>query len=67
MNEIWSNACVGVYVKYLVEFLTEILKNQILNFMKIRPLGIELYHAKGPADRQKDRHKEANLQFYESA
>jgi hypothetical protein len=47
-------------------------KTGIPNLMKIRPVGAELFHADGwthrHADRQKDRHEEANShfsQFYE--
>jgi len=46
---------------------------QILNFMKIRPVGIELFHAEGRLDErtdgrtdghtQTDRHDEANSRF----
>ena len=36
-------------------FLDRFLKNsQILNFMKIRPVGAELFHADGQADRWKE-------------
>jgi len=30
-------------------------KNQILNFMNIRPVGADLYHSDGQADRRRDR------------
>jgi hypothetical protein len=33
--------------------------NQILNLMKIRPVGAELFHA----DRRTGRHEEANIRF----
>jgi hypothetical protein len=36
---------------------------QILNFMKIRPVGTELFYAEGRTDRQTDRHEEANSRF----
>jgi len=52
-------------------FLDRFSKNtQISNFIKIRPVGAELFHADGRLDGQTDRHDEANsrfLQFYELA
>ena len=43
-----------------VEYSGQILKNtQILNFMKIRPVGAEMFHA----DRRTDKHDEANSRF----
>jgi hypothetical protein len=36
---------------------------QILNFMKIRPVGAELFHANGQTDGRTDRHDEANSRF----
>jgi hypothetical protein len=43
-----------------MNFLDQFLKNpQMSNFMKIRPMGAELFHA----DRQTDRHNEANSRF----
>ena len=61
--------CIGLHVKYPV-FLSDLnetwifskvfSKNtQISNFMKIRPVGAELFHA----DVQKDRYEEANSGF----
>jgi hypothetical protein len=36
-----------------LEFYRQIFENtNISNFMKIRPLGTELFHADGPTDRQ---------------
>jgi hypothetical protein len=44
-----------------LEFSRHILKNpQISNFMKIRPVGAELYHADGWRDGRTDRHDEAS-------
>jgi len=41
-------------------FLTDIRKySQTSNFMKIRPVGAQLF----PADRRTDRHDEANSRF----
>jgi hypothetical protein len=41
-------------------FWTDIRNNaQISNFMKFRPVGAELFHADGPADR----HDEASSRF----
>ena len=60
---------VGVRVKYKLflsgfnelEFSLQIFENtQIWNFMKIRPVGAELFHAVG----RTDRHDEANSRFY---
>jgi hypothetical protein len=49
-----------------LEFSQRIFQNtQISNFMKIRPVGVELFHA----DERKYIHDEANsrfLQFYET-
>jgi len=49
----------------------EFSKNpHISNFMKIRPVGAELFHADGRTDRWSDRHDEANIrssQFCERA
>ena len=45
-------------------------KKIISDFVKILPVGAELFHADGPADGQTDRHDEANsrfLQFWERA
>jgi hypothetical protein len=36
---------------------------EISNFMKIRPLGSELFHADGQTEGQTDRHDEANSRF----
>jgi len=53
--------CIGLHVKYplfLSDFhdlcvFGEISKNtQIQNFMKIRPVGVEMFHAVGQTDRQ---------------
>jgi len=44
--------------------LNRLQKNiPISNFMKIRPVGAELFHVDRWADRQKDRHEEANCRF----
>jgi hypothetical protein len=69
----------GLHVKYLL-FLSDVNKSRIfsadfskntqilhfINFMKIRPVGAELFHADGRIDR----HDEANSrysQFFEGA
>jgi hypothetical protein len=71
---------IGLHVKYPIllldfnetNFLYRVSKNpQISNFMKIRPVGAELFHAErqtgGQTDRQTDRHTdrhdEANNRF----
>ena len=36
---------------------------QISNLMKVRPVGAELFHAEKQADRQTDRHDEADSHF----
>jgi hypothetical protein len=36
---------------------------QISNFMNIRPVGAEMFHAGGRMDRQTDRYDEANSSF----
>jgi len=69
-----TKMCIGLHVKYplllpdfneTLDFLEIFSKNnQISNFMKIHPVAAELFHA----DRQTDRHDEANsrfLQFWE--
>ena len=38
-------------------------KFQIINFMKIRPVGAELFHADRQTDRQTERHDETNSRF----
>jgi len=42
-----------------LKFLENFSKNQVTNFMKIRPVEAELFHAEG----QTDRHDEANSRF----
>ena len=50
---------VDKYIKNL-EFSTDFQKNvQMSNFLEIRPMGAEFFHA----DRQKDRHEEGNSCF----
>ena len=36
---------------------------QISNFLKIRPVGAELFHADGQTDGKTDRHDEINSRF----
>ena len=76
MSEIWSKMYFGLTVKYPL-FLSDFNETwsvldrfskhpQISNFIKIRHVDAELFHADG----QKDRHDEANggfSQFYERA
>jgi hypothetical protein len=54
-----------------LKFSRQILgKIQISNFVKIRPVGAELFHADrqkdGRIDRQRDGHDEANSRFSQS-
>ena len=50
VSEIWSKIYIGRHVKH--SFLDRISKNSLIsNFMKIRPVGAELFHA----DRRTDR------------
>jgi len=52
---------IGRHTKYPL-FSTDFSKNtQMSNFMKIRPVGAELFHADG----WMDRHEEANSRFSE--
>ena len=52
-NEIWSKMFIGLHVKYLLflsdfneNFLNRFSKNiQTSNFMKIRPVGAQFFHA----------------------
>jgi len=47
-----------------LEFSRKILENTLItNFIKIRPVGVELFHAGRQADRGTDRHDEANSHF----
>jgi len=38
-----------------IEYFVNIFEIQITNFMKIRPLGAELFHADGQVDSEMDR------------
>ena len=70
MNAIWQNNCIGLHVKFLYycpilmkhEFSrTDFRKDfHIPNFMKIRPVGVELSHEDG----QTERHYDANSRFF---
>jgi len=63
---------IGLHVKYPL-FLSDfndtcisrhIFENdKISNFMKIRPVGVKLFHAKRWTDGQRDRHDESNSRF----
>jgi len=65
--------CISLLVKYPLflsdfyktsVFFDRLLKNtQILNLVKIRPMGAELFHAEGRTERQTDGHDEANSRF----
>ena len=69
MSEIWSKIFIGLHVKYLLLlsdfnetwiFSTDFSKKtQISDFMEIRPMGSELFHADGGTDR----HDEAIRHF----
>ena len=60
---------VDLHVKYPIflsrfNFFVKFLKNhQISNFMKICPVGAELFNPKGRTNKQADRHDEANSRF----
>jgi hypothetical protein len=45
------------------EFSRQIFKKYVSNFMKMRPVGAELFHADGRTDRLTDRHDAANSRF----
>ena len=64
MREIWPKMNIGLHVKYPL-FLWDFIRNsnfpdtfskniQILNFIKIRPVGPEMFHAGGWTDRRTD-------------
>jgi hypothetical protein len=69
----WSKTYIGLHVKcplFLPDFneiwifLDRVSKNtQISTFMKIRPVGAELFHADRRTDGRTDRHDEANSRF----
>jgi hypothetical protein len=44
-------------------FSTDFRKMLTSNFVKIRPVGTELFHADGRTDEQTERHDEANSRF----
>ena len=47
-----------------MNFRYKFFKNiQVLNFMKIRPVEVELFYADSRMDRRTDRHDEANGRF----
>jgi len=65
---------IGLHVKYpiflsdfnkIYNFLSDrVSKNtQILNLMKICPVGAELIYAVGQTDERTDRHDETNIRF----
>jgi len=43
------------------------VKSTVSNFMKIRPGGIEFFHADRQTDRQADEHDEVNCRFFHFA
>ena len=58
---------IRLHVKYLL-FLLDLMKIDFpempkSNFMKIRPLGAELFHADGRTDRQTHTQHDANSRF----
>jgi hypothetical protein len=59
INVFWSLLKVRVIIvrsEWNLNFLDTFSKNtQILNFMKIRPLGAELFYVEGQTDGQTDR------------
>jgi hypothetical protein len=57
-----KKTCIGLYAEYpsFLNFLEGLSKNtRIFSFMKIRPVGDELFHADG----QTDGHDKANSNF----
>ena len=65
MSKILSSMYIGLHVKYLL-FMSDgndTFENnlKLSNFMKVRPLGSEFFHADGRTDRH--RHDEANGRF----
>jgi len=47
----------------LFKFLDKFSKYTKINFMKIRPMGAQLFRAEGRTARQTDRHDEAESRF----
>jgi len=47
----------------ILEFSWQNLETQIWNFMKIRPVGTEVFHADERTGGQTERHDEANSRF----
>jgi hypothetical protein len=52
------------YINETLSFLDRFSKNTyVSNWMKIRPVGAELFHADGQTGRQTDSHAKANSRF----
>jgi hypothetical protein len=65
-NANWSSCKVKLFLSDFKEknFLDRFSKNsEILNFMRIRPVGAELSHTDGRTDGRTDRHDDANSLF----
>jgi len=72
-NVYWSSCKAPLFLPDFSEtfiFSTDFqIRSQILDFMKICPVGAALFHADGQIDGRKDTHNEADSlfsQFYES-
>ena len=54
-----------LFLSYFLDYLDRYSKTSLMsNFMKIRPVGAELFDAGRQTDRQRDRNDEANRVFF---
>jgi hypothetical protein len=64
IRSVYWSLCKVVVVLLTFKLNSNFSKNtQTSNFMKIRPVGAELFHAVGCTDGQTDRRDEANSHF----